>query len=133
MPRRLRYFSIESDAPLCVFDARTSSSATLYVAGVIHPDVIVDSDSSVLSVGSDLIPCALCPNDAQIEKLQAMSASDLDSAISTKEKEITAAESNFKVRLRMRRPTPLPPFKCKARKLLELRALEATELSLIHI
>lgn len=99
----------------------------MYVAGVIHPDVIVDSDSSVLSVSSDLIPCALCPNDAQIEKLQAMSASDLDSAISTKEKEITAAESNFKVRLRMRRPTPLPPFKCKARKLLELRALEATE------
>ena len=36
---------------------------------------------------------------AQIEKLQAMSASDLDTAISTKEKEISAAESNFKVRL----------------------------------
>ena len=33
----------------------------------------------------------------QIEKLQKMSASDLDAEISTKEKEITTAESNFKV------------------------------------
>jgi len=33
---------------------------------------------------------------AEIEKLQAMSASDLDTAISTKEKEITSAESKFK-------------------------------------
>jgi|EP00802_Teleaulax_amphioxeia_P009425 hypothetical protein len=33
---------------------------------------------------------------AEIEKLQKMSASDLDAEISTKEKEITSAESNFK-------------------------------------
>merc|ERR1712110_328777 len=33
---------------------------------------------------------------AEIEKLQAMSASDLDAEISTKEKEISSAESNFK-------------------------------------
>jgi len=33
---------------------------------------------------------------AEIEKLQKMSASDLDAEISTKEKEITTAESNFK-------------------------------------
>jgi len=33
---------------------------------------------------------------AEIEKLQAMSASDLDAEITKKEKEISAAESNFK-------------------------------------
>jgi len=33
---------------------------------------------------------------AEIEKLQKMSASDLEAEISTKEKEISAAESNFK-------------------------------------
>ena len=34
--------------------------------------------------------------NAEIENLQKMSASDLDAEISTKEKEITSAESNFK-------------------------------------
>jgi len=40
-----------------------------------------------------------CFQSKQITKLQEMSAGDLDTAITTKEKEITEAETNFKVRL----------------------------------